>query len=653
MTITHGPTRGRAADDGSGHTAARGPGGGSGAAGPHGAAPLGGGGAGRAARPDPADRAQLARRPVSRRRIAALFAPHRGTIGVVVVLITAASVINLAQPFLVRGVIDEALPRGDTRLLLLLTAAMVGVAALTAVLGVVQTWLATAMGQQVMHALRVDLFTHLQAQSLGFFTRTRGGEVQSRLTHDISGMQSVVTTSATGVASNLTTTVATAAAMVALSPAMSLISLVVLPPAVWLARRVALIRREVTDERQRELALLHTQVEEGLSVSGVRLAKTLGTTGRDAARFAARSDRLVHLELRSQLAGRWRMATMQIVFAAIPAVVYLAAGFPATGAGMSIGTLVAFTALQGAVFRPLMGLLNIGVQWVAALAFFSRIFEYLDLVPQISTPGAPVPLDPSTVRGEVRLEGVRFAYDDGVEVLHDVDLVLAAGTTTAVVGATGSGKSTLGSLLPRLNDATHGRVSIDGTDVRDVDPAELARVVGVVSQETYLLHATVRENLLLAEPDASDADLWRALGAARIADTVAGLPDGLDTLVGARGHRFSGGEQQRLAIARTVLRDPPVLVLDEATSALDNTTEAQVQAALDRLAAGRTTLTIAHRLSTVEHADQVVVLDAGRVVERGTPAQLRAAGGPYARLAARAGRSEGLEERPAPPVLRS
>ncbi|WP_083665096.1 ABC transporter ATP-binding protein [Kocuria sp. CNJ-770] len=653
MTITHGPTRGRAAGDGSGHTAARGPGGGSGAAGPHGAAPLGGGGAGRAARPDPADRAQLARRPVSRRRIAALFAPHRGTIGVVVVLITAASVINLAQPFLVRGVIDEALPRGDTHLLLLLTAAMVGVAALTAVLGVVQTWLATAMGQQVMHALRVDLFTHLQAQSLGFFTRTRGGEVQSRLTHDISGMQSVVTTSATGVASNLTTTVATAAAMVALSPAMSLISLVVLPPAVWLARRVALIRREVTDERQRELALLHTQVEEGLSVSGVRLAKTLGTTGRDAARFAARSDRLVHLELRSQLAGRWRMATMQIVFAAIPAVVYLAAGFPATGAGMSIGTLVAFTALQGAVFRPLMGLLNIGVQWVAALAFFSRIFEYLDLVPQISTPGAPVPLDPSTVRGEVRLEGVRFAYDDGVEVLHDVDLVLAAGTTTAVVGATGSGKSTLGSLLPRLNDATHGRVSIDGTDVRDVDPAELARVVGVVSQETYLLHATVRENLLLAEPDASDADLWRALGAARIADTVAGLPDGLDTLVGARGHRFSGGEQQRLAIARTVLRDPPVLVLDEATSALDNTTEAQVQAALDRLAAGRTTLTIAHRLSTVEHADQVVVLDAGRVVERGTPAQLRAAGGPYARLAARAGRSEGLEERPAPPVLRS
>uniref|UniRef100_UPI002811BCD0 ABC transporter ATP-binding protein n=1 Tax=Streptomyces sp. TaxID=1931 RepID=UPI002811BCD0 len=499
------------------------------------------------------------------------------------------------------------------------------------------------------HALRVDLFTHLQAQSLGFFTRTRGGEVQSRLTHDIAGMQSVVTSSATGVASNLTTAVATAVAMVALSPAMSLISLVVLPPAVWLSRRVALIRRDVTDERQRELALLHTQVEEVLSVSGVRLARTLGTTARDAARFTARSDRLLHLELRSQLAGRWRMATMQIVFAAIPAVVYLAAGFPATGGGMSIGTLVAFTALQGAVFRPVMGLLNIGVQWVTALAFFSRIFEYLDLEPQIRPPNDPVPLEPGAVRGEVRLEGVRFAYDDGADVLHGIDLTLAAGTTTAVVGPTGSGKSTLGSLLPRLNDATHGRVSIDGTDVRDVAPADLARIVGVVSQETYLVHASVRENLLLAAPDASDAALWEALGAARVADTVAALPDGLDTLVGARGHRFSGGEQQRLAIARTILRDPPVLVLDEATSALDNTTEAQVQDALDRLSAGRTTLTIAHRLSTVENADQVVVLEAGRIVERGTPARLRHAGGPYARLATRAGRGGGTGAAPVAP----
>ncbi len=602
-----------------------------------------GGGGGRGGRGpaklNPADKKQLKQHPVSLSRIAALFAPHKGTIAVVVLLITAASVVGLAQPFLVRAVIDDALPNGNVRLLAFLTAAMVGVAAVTSAIGVVQTWLATAMGQRVMHTLRVNLFTHLQSQSLGFFTRTRGGEVQSRLTHDISGMQSVVTTTATGVASNLTTAVATAVAMVVLSPGLSLISLIVLPPAIWLSRRVAKIRREVTDERQRELAALHTQVEEGLSVSGVRLAKTLGTIPRDASRFTARSEKLVGLEMRSQLAGRWRMATMQIVFAAIPAVIYLAAGFPATSGGMTIGTLVAFTALQGTIFRPVMGLLNIGVQWVTALAFFSRIFEYLDLVPAIKAPEHPLRLDPATVRGEVRFEGVRFAYDggsgDGTDVLRGIDLTLSPGTTTAVVGATGSGKSTLASLLPRLNDVSTGRVTIDGVDLREIAPEDLARIVGVVSQETYLIHASVRENLLLAAPEATDEQLWQALAAARIADSIGALPQGLDTLVGARGHRFSGGEQQRLAIARTILRNPPVLVLDEATSALDNTTEAQVQAALERLSAGRTTLTIAHRLSTVENADQVVVLDAGEIVERGTPARLREAGGAFARLAAR------------------
>ncbi|MBP3042957.1 ABC transporter ATP-binding protein/permease [Arthrobacter jiangjiafuii] len=609
----------------------------------------GGGGRGGPARLNPADKKQLARHPVSLKRIAALFAPHKGTIAVVVALISLSSVINLAQPFLVRAVIDDALPSGNIRLLALLAGAMVAVAALTSVVGVVQTWLATGMGQRVMHTLRVNLFTHLQAQSLGFFTRTRGGEVQSRLTHDISGMQSVVTTTATGVASNLTTAVATAVAMAALSPGLSLISLVVLPPAIWLSRRVAQIRRTVTDERQRELAALHTQVEEGLSVSGVRLAKTLGTIPRDADRFRNRSEKLVGLELRSQLAGSWRMATMQIVFAAIPAVIYLAAGFPATSGGMTVGTLVAFTGLQATIFRPVMGLLNIGVQWVTALAFFSRIFEYLDLVPAIQAPEHPVRLDPATVRGDVRFEGVRFAYDGGTgtggghdvtggtEVLRGIDLELRPGTTTAVVGPTGSGKSTLASLLPRLNEASAGKVTIDGVDVRDIAPEDLARIVGVVSQETYLIHASVRENLLLAAPDATDEQLWQALAAAQIADSIGALPEGLDTLVGARGHRFSGGEQQRLAIARTILRNPPVLVLDEATSALDNTTEAQVQQALERLAAGRTTLTIAHRLSTVENAEQVAVLAAGRIVERGTAAELRAGDGPFARLAARMG----------------
>lgn len=589
-------------------------------------------------RVNPADTTQLKRHPVDLLRIAALFAPHKARIAAVVLLISASSVIGLAQPFLVRGIIDTALPARNLGLLGWLAGAMVAVAAATAVIGVVQTWMATGMGQQIMHTLRVRLFTHLQKQSLGFFTRTRSGEVQSRLNNDVSGMQSVITSTATGVASNLTTAVATAAAMVALSPRLSLLSLVVIPPAVWFSRRVALLRRDITATLQAELATMNTQVEEGLSVSGVRLAKTLGSTGRDAARYSASSERLIGLELRSQLAGRWRMATMGIIFSAIPALIYFAGGLP--GSTMSIGTVVAFTALQASIFRPIMGLLNLGVQWVSAMALFSRIFEYLDLVPEITAPSRPVPLDPATVRGEVRFENVHFAYDGGPEVLRGIDLALPAGSATAVVGPTGSGKSTLGSLVPRLHDVTGGRVTIDGVDVRDIAPDVLARIVGVVSQETYLVHASIRENLLLAAPGAGDAALWQALGAARIADLVAGLPGGLDTLVGARGHRFSGGEQQRLAIARTILRNPRVLILDEATSALDNTTEAQVQAALDQLAVGRTTLTIAHRLTTVEDADQLAVLTGGLLVEVGTPPALQATGGAYAQLIAAGGQLE-------------
>ncbi|MGD7707419.1 ABC transporter ATP-binding protein [Microlunatus sp. Y2014] len=594
-----------------------------------------GGGWGDPARMDPDDQRQLETHPVELRRVTALFKPHRWTIALVVLLISASSAVGLAQPFLVRGVIDDALPHSDLPLLAMLCGAMVVVAALSSIIGVVQTWLATSMGQQVMHTLRTSLFTHLQKQSLSFFTRTRGGDVQSRLTHDISGMQSVITTTATSVASHLTTAIATVVAMVALSPRLTLISLLVLPPSIYLSRRVAILRRDITTKRQREMALLHTQVEEGLSVSGIRLAKTLGTTGRNTARFTTSSDRLRSLEMRAQLAGQWRMATMAIVFAAIPAAIYLAAGFPLISGGMTIGTVVAFTALQATIFRPIMGLLNVGVQWVTAMALFSRIFEFLDLVPEVQPPADPVRLDPRTVRGEVRFAHVDFSYGDGAPVLSEVDLTIPAGTTTALVGATGSGKSTLGSLLPRLNDVSAGQVTIDGVDVRDIHPDDLAAIVGVVSQETYLVHDSIRENLLLADPEATDEMLWEALSAARIADLINGLPDGLDTLVGARGFRFSGGEQQRLAIARTILRNPRVLVLDEATSALDNTTEAQVQEALDRLAENRTTLTIAHRLSTVENADQVALLDAGRVLERGTAAQLRAAGGAFARLAAK------------------
>lgn len=583
---------------------------------------------------DPEDRAQLKASPVPFARVAGLFAPHRRALAAVTAIIVAISVVSMAQPFLVREVVDTAIPQQDVRLLLLVVAGMVGVAVVTSLLGVVQTWMSAQVGQEVMHTLRTRLFTHLQGQSLGFFTRSRAGEVQSRLINDVGGMQGVVTTTATSIASNLTTAIATSVAMVALSWRLSLISLIVVPPAVWLTRKVALLRREITARQQAALADLHGHIEEGLSVSGIRLAKLMGTTRRDADRFTEVSHDLIDLELRSQLAGRWRMATMQIVFAAVPAAIYLAAGLPATSGGMTIGTLIAFTTLQAGIFRPLMGLLNVGAQWVSSMALFSRVFEYLDLQPEILPPTDPVDLDPATVRGEVRLDGVSFRYAGADrDALAGVSVDVPAGSSLALVGHTGSGKSTLAALVARLHDPTAGRVTIDGVDVRDLDPEVLASIVGVVSQETYLVHASIRENLLLAAPEATDADLWQALGASQVADLVASLPDGLDTIVGSRGYRFSGGEQQRIAIARTILRDPRVLVLDEATSALDNETERAVQVALETLAAGRTTITIAHRLSTVEGADQIVVLDDGRVVEQGRHGELLAAEGAYAGLA--------------------
>ena len=472
---------------------------------------------------------------VSLRRIARLFAPYRWSVIGVVAIIVASSIVGLASPFLLRGIIDVALPDQNLRLLVLLAAAMVAVAGVTSVLGVIQTWVSTKVGQHVMHGLRTDVFAHLQRQSVGFFTRTRTGEVQSRITNDIGGMQSVVTSTATSIASNLTTTVATAVAMVALSWRLALISLVVLPPAIWLSRRVARMRREITALQQRELADLNVTIDEGLSINGVQLSKTMGTGPALVRRFTESSARLIDLELRSQLAGRWRMASMSVIFAAIPAVIYLSAGLPMTsspGGTMTIGTLIAFTTLQSQLFRPLMGLLNTGVQVVSSLALFQRVFEYLDLPVEVDEPTDPVDLDPTTVHGHVRFEGVGFTYPgNDVPALDGVGLDVPAGTTMALVGETGSGKTTLASLVARLFDPTEGRVTIDGVDVRRIRLADLAEIVGVVSQETYLLHATVRENLRYARPDATDAEI-EAAAVAR--------PHPPSARIAARGLRHGG-----------------------------------------------------------------------------------------------------------------
>ncbi|MCF1597184.1 ABC transporter ATP-binding protein [Streptomyces muensis] len=577
------------------------------------------------------------------RRILRLFRPYRGRLAVVGLLVGASSLVGVATPFLLKAILDVAIPEGRTGLLSLLALGMILSAMLTGVFGVLQTLISTTVGQRVMHDLRTAVYGRLQRMSLAFFTRTRTGEVQSRIANDIGGMQATVTSTATSLVSNLTSVVATVVAMIALDWRLTAVSLLLLPLFVWISRRVGKERKKITTQRQKQMAAMAATVTESLSVSGILLGRTMGRSDSLTTAFSDESERLVDLEVRSNMAGRWRMAVIGIVMAAMPAVIYWAAGtaLQLGGPQVSIGTIVAFVSLQQGLFRPAVSLLSTGVQIQASLALFQRIFEYLDLPIDITEREDPVHLD--TVKGEVRFENVEFRYDgdgggdDGKSrpILDGIDLTVPAGGSLAVVGPTGAGKSTLGHLVPRLYDVTGGRVTLDGVDVRDLDFDTLARAVGVVSQETYLFHASVADNLRFAKPAATDEELHAAAKAAQIHDHIAALPDGYDTVVGERGHRFSGGEKQRLAIARTILRDPPVLILDEATSALDTRTEHAVQEAIDALSANRTTVTIAHRLSTVRGADQIVVLDAGTVAERGTHEELLERDGRYAALVRR------------------
>jgi ATP-binding cassette subfamily B protein len=601
------------------------------------------------------------------RRVVTLFRPYRPQVIGVGLLILVTAGLGVASPLLVREVFDKALfAPGGVRvgLLVALCSAMIAIPALASVLGVGQSYLTNLVGQHVMRDLRSKLFSHLQSLSLRFFTGTRTGEIQSRLQNDVGGLQTVITDTASTLLSNSVILTSTLIAMTILSWQLTLLSLVMLPLFVWLTGRVGRIRRAITGETQSALAEMSAITQESLSVSGVLLAKVFGRQDRDASRYDEQNELLARLQVRQQIVGRAFFAVVSTFFSITPVLVYLVAGLQlANGRGPTAGTIIAFTTLQSRLFMPIGQLLQTSTEISSSLALFARVFAYLDLQAEIVERPDAVRLEAEDVRGEIRLTNVWFSYEPeaeanpkanpkakvgtGVEpesegtteagrprrwALSGMELTVAPGRLAAVVGASGAGKTTLSYLIPRLYDVTQGSVSLDGHDVRSLSLDSLSDAIGMVTQETYLFHATVRENLVYARPDATDEEVELAAKAAYIHDRILELEQGYDTMVGERGYRLSGGEKQRLAIARVLLKNPRVLVLDEATSALDTISERHVQAALEPLMAGRTTIAIAHRLSTIRAADEIFVVDAGRVVEHGDHDTLLALDGRYAQL---------------------
>ncbi|GLY31114.1 multidrug ABC transporter ATP-binding protein [Kineosporia sp. NBRC 101731] len=603
-------------------------------------------------------RAAAADRPLLR-RVVALFRPYRRRVLMVAGLILLTAGLGVANPLLIREVFDKALfvsGGPDVSLLVILCAIMVAIPAGSSVLGVVQAYQTNYVGQQIMRDLRGNLFTHLQSLSLRFFTGTRTGEIQSRLQNDVGGLQTVITDTASTLLSNSVILISTLIAMFVLSWQLTLLSLVMMPLFIWLTGRVGRIRRQITGETQSALAEMSAITQESLSVSGVLLSKVFGRQDRDADRYHRQNEKLAALQVRQQIVGRAFFAVVSTFFSITPVLVYLVAGLQLSGgSGPSAGTIIAFTTLQSRLFMPIGQVLQTSTEVSSSLALFARVFGYLDLRPEIVEPDSPTRLDPERLRGEIHLDDVWFSYgvgegstelpDDETPgehsdeasggrrwALRGLDLTVQPGQLAAIVGASGAGKTTLSYLIPRLYDVTSGAVRLDGHDVRTLSLESLAGAIGMVTQETYLFHATVRDNLAYARPEATHDEVVAAAQAAFIHERILELENGYDTVVGERGYRLSGGEKQRLAIARVLLKDPRVLVLDEATSALDTLSERRVQAALEPLMTGRTTIAIAHRLSTIRSADVIFVMDAGRVVEKGTHESLLELDGAYARL---------------------
>ena len=582
------------------------------------------------------------------RRIAALFRPYRAQLALIIVLVLISAGLGILPPLLTQRVFDDGLfPKDgspDLPVLARLTAAMIAVFVFSALLGIVQTLFTARVGNSVMGDLRVRLFSHLQSMELGFFTRTKTGVIQSRLQNDVGGVANVLTNTVSNVIGNTVTVAAAAVAMLLLSWQLTLIAVVIMPVLVFAQRRVGQVRAKIAGRTQESLSEMSAITQEALSVSGVLLAKTYSRQGAETQRYADENRNQIALQVRQTMSGQVFFALVNVFLSAVPAIVYLVSGWiiaSAQGegfdAGITAGTIVAFTTVQSRLLFPLMALMRIALDLQTSGALFARIFEYLDLRPAIvDADGARSPSDEPGRAGAVEFADVSFSYPDAGPddrpTLDRVSFHVEPGEFVAFVGASGSGKTTIGSLVPRLYDATSGVVRYGGDDVRELRQEELMDRIGVVTQEAYLFHASVAANLRYAKPDATQQELEAAARLANIHDTIAGFADGYDTVVGERGYRLSGGEKQRIAIARVLLKNPRVLVLDEATSALDTVNERIVQHALDDARSGRTTIAIAHRLSTIVDADRIYVVGGGRILEHGTHAELLAAGGTYAEL---------------------
>ncbi len=570
------------------------------------------------------------------RRVVGLFGPYRWKVCGILLILMVVAVLGIVNPYMLKLIIDDAILKHNLRLLVLLAGIMVVTPILSTGLGVWQTYLNAVVGQRMMQDLRVALYSHLQNLPLRFFTATRTGEIQSRLANDVGGVDSVITNTATTTVANLTRGAATLAGMAFLSWQLTLISIAVLPIFILVTIRVGEVRRRVSAETQATLADLSALAEETLSVSGVLLTKVYGREHAARQRYVGETSRLTALMIRQQMVGRWFFGFISTFFSILPAGVYLVAGLvlhAGTKGGVTVGTLVSFTTFQSQLFFPIGQLLNIQVELQGALALFDRIFQYLDVPVEIADRPGALEIPAQEISGEVAFEHVYFSYErGGPPAVEDISFSAQPGQLVALVGPSGAGKSTLTYLMARLYDVDRGRVTLDGHDLRDLSQSTLRSAVAVVTQETFIFHSTVRENLLVGKPDASEEELVAAARAAAIHERIMELPEGYDTLGGERGYRLSGGEKQRIALARAILKNPRVLVLDEATSSLDTVSERAIQDAISGLMEGRTTIAIAHRLSTILAADLILAMDHGRIVEAGDHADLLARDGAYARL---------------------